>query len=285
MSNEYRIIDTFPRYLEFWDKANSMEIQSQFDLWEAEYLSEWPELFEKQKNSYEERDWKEIALERIIPFLEERHESMIRARNNLLGILPRIHKKASDVLGFEFPINYVIHVGIGSAGWATRYKDKPAVIFGLEMIAEEGWIKRNTLKGLAAHEIGHLYHLDKREDMSWKQGPFWDLYVEGFAQVCEHKILNEDTWHMQASKEDWLEHCQSNTASLAQLYLERVEKEEGIKDFFGNWFEIDGYSMCGYYLGHELVKMWLDESKIDEIALLGDKEIETKVRDTLKNLI
>lgn len=46
--------------------------------------------------------------------------------------------KASKKIGLDFSITLVIYVGIGcGAGWATTYNRQPAILLGLENIAEE----------------------------------------------------------------------------------------------------------------------------------------------------
>lgn len=75
-------------------------------------------------------------------------------------------------------------VGIGcGAGWVTKYNNKHAVLFGLENIAEEGWTQVDSLRGLAAHELGHVAHFNWREREGLPKGDdaWWQLYLKIFS--------------------------------------------------------------------------------------------------------
>jgi hypothetical protein len=40
---------------------------------------------------------------------------------------------------------------------------------------------------------------------------------------------------------------------LARKFLATVRTHGDIRPFFGDWFELDGLSMTGYFMGHELI--------------------------------
>lgn len=86
------------------------------------------------------------------------------------------------------------------------------------------------------------------------QGGWWQLYTEGFAQRCEHLILGRDSWH-EAKDESagWLEWCQNNQAHLAAEFLLTVQTGKDLRPFFGSWFDIQGHSQTGYFLGHQAI--------------------------------
>jgi hypothetical protein len=247
--------------------------------WAFFYSARWPELLEKQLEDYADAgiNWRQVAREHVIPFWEERLPTMKRAHENLLEIITPIHRRAQEVLNFERAVTYVIYVGIGcGAGWATQYEDSAAVLFGLENIAEEGWEDATTLKSLASHEIGHLWHFEKRAQAGLPsgEGPWWDLYTEGMAQRCEHLIAGEESWHMTAQNRDWLDWCRQEESWLAQEFLNVVEAGEDTRIFFGSWFDVRGYKQTGYYLGHEVVR-WLEaQMSLTEIATLEDIEAQ-----------
>lgn len=152
----------------------------------------------------------------------------------------------------------VIYVGLGcGAGWVNEYDGKPAILFGLENIAEEGWQRQETLEGLMAHELGHLIHFEwrKQADVPVEDTYWWQLYTEGFAQYCEGIILGKRSWHMQSdSKNQWQRWCQEHLNWLASKFLRRVDQSEDMRPFFGSWFDLRGQKETGYYLGHELIR-------------------------------
>jgi hypothetical protein len=240
-------------------------------------MAQWPELLEKQLESYasEGVDWRRIARERVFPFLKDRLPAMKTAHENLLGACEGIYSTAQERLGFRFDVVFVIYVGIGcGAGWGTQFEGSPAVLFGLENIAECGWSELPSIKGLAAHEIGHLVHDQwrRRNGRAARSGPWWQLYREGFAQRCEHVILGKPSWHVKSGicSEDWLSWCQKHESWLAAEYLRRVDQGESVRAFFGSWFELQGRKQCGYFLGHELIKRLGASMSLKELALLDD---------------
>jgi hypothetical protein len=130
---------------------------------------------------------------------------MQEARDNVLGICGQIYAGASKKLGLDFDIVFVIYVGIGcGAGWAATYDGQPAVLLGLENVAEEKWHAKSKLKGLTSHEVGHLVHMKWRTEWETfeknEEDPMFRLYSEGFAGKCEHLILGKGTWHMAKAK-------------------------------------------------------------------------------------
>jgi len=136
------LLDTFPDFEKFWAWYSHRPLEEQIEGWAEVYRTAWPELFAKQAEDYraEGLDWRQVARDRVFPFLGERLTAIQAAHTNLLGKYGGVFLKAQAALGLDWDILFVIHVGIGSgAGWATTYQGRPAVLFGLENIAEEGW--------------------------------------------------------------------------------------------------------------------------------------------------
>ncbi len=282
-------IDTFPNFLHWWDKAYEQSINEQIESWSNEHLSCWPELLAKQIDDYAEQglDWKKVAAEKVFPFLDERLTLMEEARNNLLELCPIIYSKAQQVLNIDTDILFVIHVGIGcGAGWATTFHSKPAILFGLENIAECGWSDISAIRGLISHELGHMihYHWRAQNNKEIGTGAWWQLYEEGFAQYCETLINESHMWHQATADNNWLEWCQSHKSWLAAKFLKTVSDDESVNPFFGSWFTIEGKSETGYFLGYEVIKEVEKEYSLREIALLDDFEEHSKaILEQMKN--
>lgn len=280
MSQHY-ILDTFPAFLAFWKKAQNTHLSTQIELWETEYMAQWVELLEKQLDDYSSQqvDWKQIASEKIFPYIDARLPAMKEARKNIVSLYPTLFGQARQELGFETDITCVIYVGIGcGAGWVTTYQDKSAILFGLENIAECGWSDINSITGLIAHELGHVVHEILRQQAKLgdiEDGVWWQLFSEGFAQRCEHLILGQNTWHeAKDASSNWLTWCENNEAYLASEFLRFVDEGKDIRPFFGSWHNIDGYSQCGYFLGHEALKeLELAGMNIQEIGRLENPEV------------
>jgi hypothetical protein len=273
----YTLIDTFPAFLDFWAQVKRKTLDKQIELWASEYISAWPELLAKQVDDYSSQnlDWRQVAREKVFPHLARRLPAMQAAHDHLLETCGLIHTRAKQALGFNESVTFVIYVGIGcGAGWATTLGGSPAILFGLENIAESGWSDFDTIQGLVAHELGHLVHYAWRAKSGTPtgSGPWWQLYEEGFAQECESRILDTDAVHQAGSgqEEDWLAWCRESRSWLAAEFLHRMDADQEIKDFFGSWFEIHGHSETGYFLGQELIRELEKQSPLQEIALLED---------------
>jgi hypothetical protein len=287
---ECTIIDTFPEFVSFWNRARDQSLEAQIELWSAGYMAHWPELLAKQQDDYAGQglDWRTVAREHVFPSLSERLPAMATARDDLLACIAPAYHRAQEALELDFDVVFVIHVGIGcGAGWATVFGGVPACLFGLENIAEGGWSGQETLAQMTAHEVGHLIHqqwrarqgLTVREDT-----PLWQLYEEGFAQRCEHIVVGQDTWHMQVGQEGWLPWCNERRAWLAAKFLTAVDRGQPVNLFFGSWYDVEGWRQTGYFLGHEIVKGWQAEMSLREIALLPDDEVRRRVRSSLDTI-
>jgi hypothetical protein len=269
------VIDAFPAFVELWPKIQQQAIDGQIEAWATGYMAGWPELLAKQQACYAEdgEDWRRVAREMVFPHLAERLAGMEEAHGHLLTLVEPVHAKAQQILGFDSDMVAVIYAGIGcGAGWVTTYQGMPAILFGLENAAEEGWIGQQVLTGLVAHEIGHVAHRCWRQQRGLKNGsgPWWQLYSEGFAQRCEHVILGGETWHMARRMEGWQDWCQAHEAWLAAEYLRVVDAGKALRPFFGSWFDIRGWKQTGYYLGYRVIRHLEASMDLHQIALLDE---------------
>lgn len=278
IEKQFELLDTYQDFLDYWVGAHSKTIEEQIHLWQASYMNKYPELLEKQVQCYktENTDWQEIA-RKVFPTFPGRLQLMQKGQNNILASYKPICAQASKKLGIDFEIVLVVYVGIGcGAGWATKYNGKPAILLGLENIAEENWQTKTKLRGLISHEIGHLAHMKWRDEWGTferqEQDPLFLLYSEGFAQRCEHLIIGRETWHM-AQNEGWFFWCEQNKSWLAKEFLNRVSTHAPVNDFFGSWFNIQGRKQTGYYLGHAFIRELEKVYSLKEIALLQVDDI------------
>jgi hypothetical protein len=254
-------------------------------------MKKYPQLLDKQVQCYrtENIDWQEIA-KKVFPTLPMRVRLMQKARNNILASYKSICAQASQKLGVDFDIVLVVYVGIGcGAGWATRYGGRPAILLGLENIAEEKWHTKNKLRGLVSHEVGHLIHMKWRNEWQTfeeaEQDPLFQLYNEGFAQRCEHLILGKETWHM-AQDKDWASWCEQNKGWLAKEFLKRLNTYAPalVNDFFGSWFSIQGKKQTGYFLGHAFICELEKTYSLREIAFLKVDDVRKKALRCLNSI-
>jgi len=270
----HTVIDTYDDFLTYRMDAVSKSLDEQVALWQTSYMAKYPELLRKQIRTYREMkvNWQDIA-RRIIQLIPRRLRSMQEARENLLQICETLFAKAAQKLGLDFDIVFVIYIGIGcGAGWATVYKKKPAVLIGLENIAQEKWHKKKKLEGLICHEIGHLAHMKWRNEWTSfekaEDNPMFRLYSEGFAQRCEEIILRRKTWHFEPNR-NWRVWCEQRKSWLANEFLKRLERQASVNEFFGSWFNIEGKKQTGYFLGHTFIRHLEETSSLREIALFN----------------
>ncbi len=282
------ILDFFNHFIDFWEGFKSKPINLQVKLWKREYLSNNKDLVDKLIKNYEDDgfDWRDIALKKIFPNLSVRLPLMKKAYKNLKPSIKPVFEKALKIMGLNFDVKFVIYVGIGNgAGWATRFRGSRACLFGLENIAELGWIETNDLMPLIAHELGHLIHHEWREEENLRSestSPYWSLYEEGFAQYCEHLIMERNSWHQAKHERNWLAWCIANKPVLAYKFMENVGEKRPNKEFFGSWYDISGVKFTGYYIGHELIRKWETDYTIKEICLFPLEKIDNLVKIALK---
>lgn len=272
-------MDTFPAFLRYWKTVQGDPLEEQIKRWAAEYLSPWRELLELQIEDYRSQqiDWREIARKKIFPFLEEQLPAMQDAHQNLLELAPPLYRRTQKVLGFNMQASFIIYVGIGcGAGWVTTYQNTPAILFGLENIAGLGWSSQDPISGLIAHESGHLAHRAIRTEAgkAMGSGAWWQLYEEGFAQYCEPLILGLEHWHQAHDNPDWLAWCRENESGLAAAFLQTVQEGDTVRPFFGSWFDIQGKSAAGYYLGYRVIQELKKRIPLKELACLENPHVQ-----------
>jgi len=283
------IIDTYEDFLTFWTNSKSKDVDEQVSLWQVGYMKKYPELLTKQIKNYEEMniDWQDVA-KKTMRLLPQRLKLMQTARDNILQVCKPIYTEATERLGLDFNVTFTVYVGIGcGAGWATTYDNQPAVLLGLENIAEEKWHTKTKLQGLISHEIGHLAHMKWRN--TWESfdkacdNPFFRLYTEGFATRCEQLILGKESWHMAPGK-GWRSWCRQHKNWLAKEFLKRLEKQAPVNDFFGSWFSIQGRKQTGYFLGHGFIYELEKTYAWRDIALLDTDTVGRRCKKYLRSI-
>ena len=275
------ILDAFPEFLELWQEVSHLDIARQIDAWASRQKAKWPDLLQMQIEDYASQgvDWKEIAATRVFPRIPHAVPGMREAHARLHHVLLPAYEAVARALDHHFPVTFVIHVGIGcGAGWATQFRGKPAVLFGLENLVDSGVLSEDAIQGLVTHELGHVVH-DLWRLEAGKQdgdGPWWQLYREGFAQHCEVWIRDARHQGLGQDGSDGLEWCRQNRSWLAAEFLRRTDAGEEVRDFFGSWYEIHGRSETGYFLGHEVIAELARSASLKQIALLDTYEAQCR---------
>jgi hypothetical protein len=284
-----RVVDTLPAFQRYWEAVRLASVEQQIDRWASVYLADWPELASKQQADYASQalDWRQVARARVFASLDQWLPAMLQAGQGLRRCLAPTACVVGGVIGVDLEVLCVLHVGIGcGAGWATTFADRPAVLFGLENAAEQGWVEEDTLVGLAAHEFGHVAHAAwrRRAGLTEGHGPWWRLVEEGIAQRCEAAVLGDRPGHLAGEDGAWLSWCRDNRGRLARAYLDAARAGGPFECFFGSWFAFDGHSHTGYYLGEQIVERWEQEQDLAEIACTPVDVLDARAARTLEAL-
>lgn len=216
-------------------------------------MAPWPELLAKQKENYrvEAMESRRVARTRISPHIEERLPRMRALRDELLRTIPGSVAMTRKRLRVRFPVHFVIYVGLGcGAGWATRYGDGPACLFGLENAAQVHLPEVRSYARVVPHVLAHLAHMEWRRKYGteWPShdSPWWQLYEEGFATQYEREIIGPASFRRRMSDTDWLPWRQKNQRWLARKFLAGVAAHRSVRPFFGSWYNIRGKIEMGY---------------------------------------
>lgn len=285
------IIDTFPSFLTAVQASQPDTVEEWLNCWVEHYMTGWPTLYEMVTSDYEEQgdDWRQVAQEMVFPGMNDKLPAIRNAYRHLIQVIVPTEQRVRDSLNYSGEVCYVLYVGLGNgAGWATKYDNRPAVLFGLEGIVDSGFDPLDRLPGLVAHELGHVAHHSWREmhSLGLGSGPWWQLYEEGFAQTCEAEAQAGSDWHMNVSDSggDWLTWCDANRSWLAAEFLRTVDRGDSIRPFFGSWYELRGHKQTGYYLGQQVIGALMDDMTLREIALLeSGRGLERTLRAVLND--
>jgi len=283
-----KLLDTFDSLKDFFELYHTKDIDDKLKGW-LYYIDNYPELKMKCQSDYENLglSWKDVAIESSLPLLDIYFDRMIKAHRNIINIVPILTEKIKTIFSITEDIYIVIYYGIGNAaGWATKYNNKPAILLGIEKIAELGWESYESIMGLIYHEMCHIVHGIIRgiDDIGIEYSnpddkAIWRLYIEGFAQFYEQQLVGREYYHQDSN--GWLLWCETNHKYLCEKYLHCILNDIPTKEFYGDWHNVDGYIDVGYYLGCEFIKHIQSRFDINKIACLELHEVKELVIEFL----
>ena len=268
-----RIIDTYANMLALVTHTNGHYDESAWCAYAGRISPVLPDKCLNDAASYDfERDVRPV-LESAMnnrARLEEAHASFVRATRNLT-------QRFGAVFGMDLQVDIILHLGLcNGAGWATELDGKPAILLGMEKIIELGWTDDASMIGLIYHELGHIWHDTAgtlhADTTTNAEKAVWQLYQEGIAMHCEQLLMN-DAWHYHQDKDGWLDWCKDHQTALFAEYKRRIDADESVQDFFGDWCSYLGHSDVGYYLGGELIKRLAGRYLLNELANLSSAGI------------
>ena len=208
----------------------------------------------------------------ILPVIEAalNEEKLDFVSRNFQTVIDKLNDNLTKLFDKEPDINIILYLGLcNGAGWATTLDGNNTVLLGIEKIIELGWGDETNMRALILHEIGHLWHkfngnLHIPEYTKRRKG-IAQLYCEGVAMVCEHILCGDDEFYHQ-NKDGWLSWCYENESEIKQEYLRRLNENESVQDFFGDWCSYKGRSDVGYFLGCRFVRYLMKSYSLKEIA-------------------
>ena len=256
------IINTCNKIKECFSKGFDMSVWKKYA---GEISKELPSKCENDAKNY---DFKKD----VLPVLESalNADKIDFVSKNFQLVVDTINANLSKLFDTEPDINIVLYLGLcNGAGWATTLDGKNAVLLGIEKIIELNWGDETNMRALLLHEIGHLWHKLNGKlyipDFTKRRKAIQQLYQEGVAMVCEHILCGDnDFWHQ--DKNGWLDWCSKNETEIKKEYLRRLDSNESVQDFFGDWCSYNGYSDVGYYLGCRFVEYLMKSHSLKEIA-------------------
>lgn len=254
-----------------------------FDLncWERYAENICPALKDKIKADAADYDFERD----ILPVLQAAYadrDKLAEVHNSFCKLTGGLSGKLTEKLGCGLDVNIILYLGLcNGAGWATDIDGAPAVLLGIEKIAELSWTDEKSMAGLIYHELGHIWHYRVRtvptELNSTSDKALWQLYSEGVAMFAEQLLYGGESFYHQ-DRNGWLRWCTENRGRLFGEFLKCIESGESVQKFFGDWDQFEGKSDVGYYLGCELVKSMAETRSLNEIANAELSEVKAALK-------
>ncbi len=226
------------------------------------------ELPSKCENDAKDYDFKKDVLPILESALEV--EKLDFVSKNFQSVIDTLNNNLSKLFDREPDINIILYLGLcNGAGWATTLDGKNTVLLGVEKIIELDWGDETNMRALILHEIGHLWHKLNGNlyipDFTKRRKAIQQLYQEGVAMVCEHILCGDDEFYHQ-DKDGWLDWCRENETEIKKEYLRRLDANESVQDFFGDWCFYKGHCDVGYYLGCRFVRYLMKTHSLKDVA-------------------
>ena len=263
------IINTCDKIKECFSKGFDMSVWRKYA---GEISKEFPSKCENDAKNY---DFNKA----VLPVLEAalNADKIDFVSNNFQIVVDTLNANLTKLFDTEPDINIILYLGLcNGAGWATTLDGKNTVLLGIEKIIELDWGDETNMRALILHEIGHLWHKMNGHlyipDFTKRRKAIQQLYQEGVAMVCEHILCGDDEFYHQ-DKDGWLDWCRENEAEIKKEYLRRLDSNESVQDFFGDWCSYKGYSDVGYYLGCRFVEYLMKNKPLKEIANMSYKKL------------
>lgn len=206
-------------------------------------------------------------------------EPLVRALSSALAAdLPSqldAFRRAFPDFRCELPVYFLFAAGAFD-GATRRIDDRPALLFGLDVVAR---VHGERLAPLVIHELFHVHH-----DVVVPDAPdrlYWALWKEGLATLVSRR-LNPDVPEGQVCCLPDVTAAQRALPRLAAEVLARLDSErpeDYARYFFGGATDIP--SRAGYYLGYLVAETASRDRSLSQLVRLSPGEVRTVVERTL----
>lgn len=266
-----RVIDSFPQMGRAFERG-----EFSIAAWRRYAAEISPALPEKLEADAAEYDFAGAVLPVLQQFYEKSEQAAL-AHASFQKLVGGLSEKFCSVLGSAPEADVILCLGLcNGAGWATSLGGRPVVLLGIEKIVELGWCGEADMAALLYHELGHLWHFQRRTAPAWAEDPaaraLWQLYTEGMATYVQQRLFGGRSFYSQ-DRDGWLAWCGAHRARLFAAFRRRVDGGESVQDFFGDWCAFEGRSDVGYYLGAELVYALAENRSPQQLADLNPDEV------------
>lgn len=245
--------------------------------WRVYMQTVYPSAIEQIENDAACYDFQQDILP-VLNAAANQPEKLVQLQRSFLSATCHLEAEIDKYFQTAIDADIILYLGLcNGAGWATHINGKPVVLLGIEKIMELNWMDETSMIALIYHELGHLWHRQERK-LAWggktaEEKAVWQLYSEGVAMFFEQRLCqNENFFHQ--NRDGWLKWCTQNKTRLFTEYIRRIEQNESIQDFFGDWCSFEGHSDVGYYLGSVLIQTALKEYSTSEIPDLSLSEVK-----------
>jgi len=284
-----KLIDTMRDFIMYWKNYSEKSGEEMFHGWLTEYIMNYPEILIVEATYRKSLDnLKNMMVEGILSKINDLIHGIIEGWMTFLENFEDVYSLAVEEFQENLEPIFAIYVGSGwRPRWTSMILDKPALIIDLGSVAELKLTGRSEMRGLLAFNLGHLYHMWKRDELNRlkesREDPFFRLYAEGFAQLSEHLILKRESWHMVRS-EGWLKACEEREGMLAEEYLRSAEAGD-VEAFYDPWLDVGGLRLAGKYLGYRFVESLREEGlTLEEVAGFSESDVLKLSRAFLEEL-
>ncbi len=192
------------------------------------------------------------------------------AHNSFLQATEILESVIYERFGKNLDVSIVFYLGLcNGAGWVTDYREKTAILLGIEKIIELDWCNIDDMYGLIYHELGHVYQkkygILKRTFDNDEDSFLWRIFTEGVAMCFEQNLIG-DTEYYHQDKNGWKTWCDNHFEQI-KLDFEHDMKTMSVSNqrYFGDWVSYNGHGDVGYYLGCRFVRYILSMYEFDEI--------------------